>query len=151
MPLTGVRVIDLTRILAGPFCSMVLGDTGAEVIKVETPGEGDPVRRQGVIRDGLSWYFAGFNRDKRSVILNLRDEEGREVLAKLIAGCDVLVENFRPGVLVRVGFDGLNPDLVCCHITGFGDSGPYRDRPSFDFYRSGDERLHGDVEMLTFR
>jgi crotonobetainyl-CoA:carnitine CoA-transferase CaiB-like acyl-CoA transferase len=78
MPLSGVRVIDLTRILAGPFYSTLLGDMGAEVIKVETPGEGDPVRRQGVIRDGLSWYFAGFNRDKRSVILNLRDEQGRE-------------------------------------------------------------------------
>jgi hypothetical protein len=89
------------------------------------------------------------------VILNLRDEEGREVLAKLIAGCDVLVENFRPGGLVRIGFDkerldGLNPDLVCCHITGFGHSGPYRDRPSFDFYRSGDERLHGEIDMIYF-
>src|ERR1700719_2894338 len=138
MPLSGLRVIDLTRILAGPFCTMLLGDMGAEVIKIETPGEGDPVRRQGVIRDGLSWYFAGFNRNKRSLTLNLRHEEGREVLAKLIAGGDVLVENFRPGVLDRIGFDKarldvLNPDLVCCHITGFGDSGPYRDRPSFDF------------------
>ena len=138
MPLSGLRVVDLTRILAGPFCTMLLGDMGAEVIKIETPGEGDPVRRQGVIRDGLSWYFAGFNRNKRSLTLNLRHEEGREVLAKLIAGSDVLVENFRPGVLARMGFDetrieALNPDLVCCHITGFGDSGPYRDRPSFDF------------------
>ncbi len=138
MPLSGLRVIDLTRILAGPFCSMLLGDMGAEVIKIETPGEGDPVRRQGVIRDGLSWYFAGANRNKRSLTLNLRHEEGLEVLAKLIAGSDVLVENFRPGVLSRIGFgkerlDLLNPDLVCCHITGFGDSGPYRDRPSFDF------------------
>ena len=138
MPLSGLRVIDLTRILAGPFCTMLLGDMGAEVIKIETPGDGDPVRRQGVIRDGLSWYFAGFNRNKRSLTLNLRHEEGREVLAKLIAGGDVLVENFRPGVLDRIGFDKarldvLNPDLVCCHITGFGDSGPYRDRPSFDF------------------
>jgi crotonobetainyl-CoA:carnitine CoA-transferase CaiB-like acyl-CoA transferase len=138
VPLSGLRVVDLTRILAGPFCSMLLGDMGAEVIKIETPGEGDPVRRQGVIRDGLSWYFAGFNRNKRSMTLNLRHEEGREVLAKLIAGSDVLVENFRPGVLDRMGLDAarldtLNPDLVCCHITGFGDSGPYRDRPSFDF------------------
>jgi crotonobetainyl-CoA:carnitine CoA-transferase CaiB-like acyl-CoA transferase len=138
MPLSGLRVIDLTRILAGPFCTMLLGDMGAEVIKIETPGEGDPVRRQGVIRDGLSWYFAGFNRNKRSLTLNLRHHEGRQVLAKLIAGSDVLVENFRPGVLARIGFDEvrlkvLNPDLVCCHITGFGDSGPYRDRPSFDF------------------
>src|SRR5437899_8152620 len=93
MPLSGLRVVDLTRILAGPFCSMILGDMGAEVIKIEAPGEGDPVRRQGVVRDGLSWYFAGFNRNKRSLTLNLRRDEGREVLAKLIAGSDVLVEN----------------------------------------------------------
>ena len=138
MPLSGLRVIDLTRVLAGPFCTMLLGDMGAEVIKIETPGEGDPVRRQGVVRDGLSWYFAAFNRNKRSLTLNLRHEEGREVLAKLVAGGDVLVENFRPGVLARIGFDEprlrvLNPGLICSHITGFGDSGPYRDRPSFDF------------------
>ena len=138
MPLSGLRVVDLTRILAGPFCSMLLADMGAEVIKVETPGEGDPVRRQGVVRDGLSWYFAGFNRNKRSLTLNLRDAEGRAVLARLIAGSDVLVENFRPGVLAAMGFDRvrlaeLNPALVYCNITGFGTSGPYRDRPSFDF------------------
>jgi len=138
LPLSGLHVVDLTRILAGPFCSMILGDMGAEVIKIETPGEGDPVRRQGVIHEGLSWYFAGFNRNKRSLTLNLRHEEGREVLAKLITGSDVLVENFRPGVLARMGFDetrlnALNPDLVYCNITGFGSNGPYRDRPSFDF------------------
>jgi crotonobetainyl-CoA:carnitine CoA-transferase CaiB-like acyl-CoA transferase len=136
--LSGLRVVDLTRILAGPFCSMLLADMGAEVIKIETPGEGDPVRRQGVVRDGLSWYFAGFNRNKRSLTLNLRHPEGRAVLEKLIAGCDVLVENFRPGVLADMGFDAarlnaLNPALVYCNITGFGSSGPYRDRPSFDF------------------
>ena len=135
MPLSGLRVIDLTRILAGPFCTMLLGDMGADVIKIETPGEGDPVRRQGVVRDGLSWYFAGFNRNKRSLTLNLRHPEGRAVLEKLIAGSDVLVENFRPGVLAGIGFDSarlaaLNPALVYCNITGFGTSGPYRDRPS---------------------
>src|SRR5271157_3998022 len=117
---------------------MLLGDMGAEVIKIETPGEGDPVRRQGVIREGLSWYFAGFNRNKRSLTLNLRHPEGRAVLEKLIAGSDVLVENFRPGVLAGMGFDAarlgaLNPALVSCSISGFGNSGPYRDRPSFDF------------------
>ena len=138
MPLSGLRVIDLTRILAGPFCTMMLGDMGAAVIKIETPGAGDPVRRQGVVRDGLSWYFAAFNRNKRSITLNLRHETGRQILAKLIAGSDVLVENFRPGVLASMGFDearlkSLNPEIVTCHITGFGDSGPYRDRPSFDF------------------
>jgi len=138
LPLSGLRVVDLTRILAGPFCSMLLADMGAEVIKIETPGVGDPVRRQGVVREGLSWYFAGFNRNKRSLTLNLRHPEGCAVLEKLIAGSDVLVENFRPGVLASIGFDSarlaaLNPALVYCNITGFGTSGPYRDRPSFDF------------------
>ncbi len=138
MPLSGIRVVDLTRILAGPFCSMILGDMGAEVIKIETPGVGDPVRRQGAIRDGLSWYFAAFNRNKRSLTLNLRSVEGRAVLDKLIARSDVLVENFRPGIMAAMGFDvarlaALNPALVTCNITGFGSSGPYRDRPSFDF------------------
>jgi crotonobetainyl-CoA:carnitine CoA-transferase CaiB-like acyl-CoA transferase len=138
LPLSGLRVVDLTRILAGPICSMLLADMGAEVIKIETPGVGDPVRRQGVVRDGLSWYFAGFNRNKRSLTLNLRHPEGRAVPEKLIARSDVLVENFRPGVLAAMGFDkarlaALNPALVYCNITGFGSSGPYRDRPSFDF------------------
>ncbi|HVC55492.1 MAG TPA: CoA transferase [Stellaceae bacterium] len=138
MPLSGIRVVDLTRILAGPFCTMMLADMGAEVIKVETPGVGDPLRGQGVIKDGLSWYFAAFNRNKRSLSLNLRTDEGKAVLARLIAASDVLVENFRPGVLDAMGFDAarlsaLKPDLVVANISGFGASGPYRDRPSFDF------------------
>src|SRR6266567_1662787 len=138
VPLSGIRVVDLTRILAGPFCTMILGDMGAEVIKVETPGVGDPLRGQGVIRDGLSWYFAAFNRNKRSLSLNLRAPEGKAVLARLIAGSDVLVENFRPGVMAQMGFDeqrckALKPDLVYASISGFGTTGPYLDRPSFDF------------------
>ncbi len=131
-------MVDLTRILAGPFCTLMLADMGAEVIKVETPGIGDPLRQQGVIKDGLSWYFAAFNRNKHSLSLNLRNEEGRAVLARLIAASDVLVENYRPGVLAQMGFDAarlkaLKPDLVYCNISGFGTTGPYRDRPSFDF------------------
>ena len=138
MPLTGIRVVDLTRILAGPFCTGMLADMGADVIKIETPGSGDPLRQQGAMKDGLSWYFAGFNRNKRSLSLNLRTEEGRAVLARLIAQSDVLVENFRPGVLAQMGFGEprlreLKPDLVYCNISGFGTTGPYRDRPSFDF------------------
>jgi crotonobetainyl-CoA:carnitine CoA-transferase CaiB-like acyl-CoA transferase len=138
VPLSGIKVVDLTRILAGPFCTMILADMGAEVIKIETPRQGDPLRTQGVIRDGLSWYFAAFNRNKRSLTLNLRSEEGRVVLARLIARSDVLVENFRPGVLDAMGFDAarlkvLKPDLVTASISGFGTTGPYRDRPSFDF------------------
>src|SRR2546430_7330724 len=116
----------------------MLADMGADVVKVETPGIGDPLRAQGAIRNGLSWYFAGFNRNKRSLSLNLRSDEGRAVLARLIAESDVLVENFRPGVLAQMGFDEtrlgqLKPDLVYCNISGFGTTGPYRDRPSFDF------------------
>jgi CoA:oxalate CoA-transferase len=138
LPLAGVRVLDLTRVLSGPFCTMLLGDLGAEVIKVETPGEGDTVRQQGAIKDGLSWYFANYNRNKRSITLNLRSGEGRDVLARLIAKSDVLVDNYRPGVLAAMGFTderlrALNPRLVRGSITGFGTTGPYRDRPSFDF------------------
>ena len=137
MPLTGVRILDLTRVLSGPFCTALLGDLGADVVKVEAP-EGDSVRGQGAIRDGLSWYFAQFNRNKRSIRLDLRKPEGREVLGRLIAQSDVLVENFRPGVLARMGFGPerlrvLRPSLVTCAINGFGSTGPYRDRPAFDF------------------
>src|SRR5436190_4403934 len=131
-------MVDLTRILAGPFCTGMLADMGADVVKVETPGIGDPLRAQGAIRNGLSWYFAGFNRNKRSLSLNLRSDEGKAVLARLIADSDVLVENYRPGVLAQMGFDearlkALKPDLVYANISGFGTRGPYRDRPSFDF------------------
>ena len=137
MPLDGVRVLDLTRVLSGPFCTMLLADLGADVIKVEAP-EGDPIRAQGAMRDGLSWYFAAFNRNKRSVRLDLRQPQGRAVLARLIEQSDVLVDNFRPGVLARMGFDAdrlrhLRPSLVTCSINGFGSTGPYRDRPAFDF------------------
>ena len=94
MPLSGIRVVDLTRILAVPFCTMMLADMGADVIKVETPGVGDPLRQQGAIRDGLSWYFAGFNRNKRSLSQNLRSDGGKAVLARLIAQSDVLVDGW---------------------------------------------------------
>jgi CoA:oxalate CoA-transferase len=137
MPLSGVKVVDLTRVLSGPFCTALLGDMGAEVGKVEAP-EGDSVRGQGAIKDGLSWYFAQFNRNKRSIRLDLRKPEAKAILARLIAGSDVLVENFRPGVLARMGFDdarlqALRPSLVTCSINGFGSTGPYKDRPAFDF------------------
>jgi len=138
VPLSGIRVVDLTRILAGPFCSVLLADMGAEVIKIEPPGEGDPIRAQGVIVEGLSWYFAQFNRNKKSVTLDLYADEGKAILARLIEGADVLVENYRPGVLARMGFGEdrlreLNPDLVVCSINGYGGTGPYADRPAFDF------------------
>jgi CoA:oxalate CoA-transferase len=137
-PLAGVRVVDLTRVLAGPFSTMLLADLGAEVIKVESPPTGDQIRGQGGMRDGFSWYFAGFNRNKRSIVLNMRTAEGMAVLKDLIRTADVLVENFRPTVLDAMGLSSealneLKPDLVICSISGYGKTGPYRDRPSFDF------------------
>src|SRR6478609_5790785 len=138
MPLSGFRILDLTRIISGPFCTSLLADMGAEVIKIETPGEGDPVRAQGVIRDGLSWYFANYNRNKKSITLDLYSEEGKAVLRRLIAECDVIVENYRPGVMQKMGLGdeelkALKPDIIHCSINGFGTTGPYRDRPAFDF------------------
>ena len=137
MLLTGMKVLDLTRVLSGPFCTALLGDMGADIIKVEAP-EGDSVRGAGAIRDGLSWYFAQFNRNKRSLRLDMRKPEAKAILGRLIAQSDVLVENFRPGVLARMGFSDarlkeLRPSLVVCSINGFGSTGPYKDRPAFDF------------------
>jgi CoA:oxalate CoA-transferase len=137
LPLSNIRVIDLTRVLSGPFCTMLLADFGADVIKIEAP-EGDPIRKQDVADDGLSWYFASFNRNKRSITLDLKTASGRAVLERLIADADVLVDNFRPGVLDRLGFAAerlreIRPNLITCSITGFGADGPYRDRPCFDF------------------
>lgn len=138
MPLSGFRILDLTRIISGPFCTSLLADLGAEVIKIESPGEGDPVRAQGVIREGISWYFANYNRNKKSVTLDLYSDEGKAVLRQLIAQCDVVVENYRPGVMEKMGLGdeqlkALRPDIIHCSINGFGTTGPYRDRPAFDF------------------
>jgi crotonobetainyl-CoA:carnitine CoA-transferase CaiB-like acyl-CoA transferase len=138
MQLQGIRVVDLSRILSGPFCSMFLADMGAEVIKVEDVEDGDPVRRQGIQRDGFGLYFASFNRNKRSLTLDLRSAEGKAVLRRLIATADVVLDNFRPGVMAKIGLaradlERLKPGLVVAHVTGFGNDGPYRDRPSFDF------------------
>lgn len=137
LPLSGVRVIDLTRILSGPFCSMLLGDLGADVIKIEAPG-GDHVRGQGEKIDGLSWYFASFNRNKRSVVLDLRNPQGRAVLERLLTDADILTENFRPGVLNEMGLSAerlaeINPNLIVVSVNGYGSTGPYADRPAFDF------------------
>ncbi|HEY5867040.1 MAG TPA: CoA transferase [Candidatus Tectomicrobia bacterium] len=137
MHLQGVRVVDLTRILSGPFCALLLADMGAEVIKVEPPG-GDPLRVQGVIVEGLSWYFAAFNRNKRSIVLNLRRTAGKEALRRLIATADVVVDNFRPGVMADLGLDwpqlsALRPGIIHTSVTGFGECGPSATRPAFDF------------------
>lgn len=137
MPLGGVKVVDLTRIVSGPFCTSLLADLGAEIIKVETPG-GDPVRRQGHLVNGQSAYFAQYNHGKRSVCLDLYSEAGRKTLQALLRDADVLVENFKPGVLDKMGLGSerlaeINPRLIHCNINGFGLSGPLADRPAFDF------------------
>jgi len=138
MPLSGLRVIDLTRIIAGPFCTQLLADMGAEVIKIEAPGKGDPTRVQGASVDGFSYYFAQFNRNKKSITANLYSDAGKTILAQLLKDTDVLLENYRPGVLDEMGFDqarldALNPSLIVGSVNGYGSTGPYADRPAFDF------------------
>jgi CoA:oxalate CoA-transferase len=150
--MTGLRIIDLTRVISGPFCTMLLADLGADVIKVEPPGDGDPLRTQGSGRDGLSWYFASFNRNKRSVVIDLKADHGKRALEELLATADAVVDNFRPGVMARLGFDDarlqeIRPGIVSCSISGFGADGPYRDRPAFDFIAqamSGFMSVNGD-------
>jgi crotonobetainyl-CoA:carnitine CoA-transferase CaiB-like acyl-CoA transferase len=156
--LAGIRVIDLTRILAGPFCTQLLADMGADVIKVEPPA-GDPVRGQGAMVDGFSAYFAQFNRNKRSVVLDLYQERDKTALARLLADADVVVENFRPGVFARMGFDSdtlasLNPRLVVASVNGYGSTGPYAQRPSFDFIAqamSGFMAVNGEADGPPLR
>ncbi|MGH9292062.1 MAG: CaiB/BaiF CoA transferase family protein [Acidimicrobiales bacterium] len=136
-PLAGVRILDLSRVLAGPFCTAMLADLGAEVIKVEVPGRGDDARAFGPFRNGESLYFAQLNRQKKSVTLNLRVPDGREVLHGLARRCDVLVENFRPGVTGRlqISYEDLRPQapsLVYVSISGFGQDGPFAERPAYD-------------------
>ncbi|MBI4195245.1 MAG: CoA transferase [Betaproteobacteria bacterium] len=136
-PLSGVRVLDLSRVLAGPLCSMILGDLGAEVIKIEDREGGDQTRTIPPFVNGESHYFIANNRNKKSVALDARSPEGRELLLKIAAGCDVVLENFRPGVMDRLGlgYERLkeaNPDIIVCSISGFGSTGPMCDKPSFD-------------------
>ena len=137
-PLQNIRVLDLSRVLAGPYCTMVLGDLGAEVIKVEPP-EGDETRGWGPpFAGGESAYYLCVNRNKRGMVVNLKTEEGWAVLRELAGQSDVLVENFRPGTLKKFGLDfetlhELNPRLVYCSISGFGQTGPLRDMPGYDF------------------
>ncbi len=136
--LDDIKIVDLTRVVAGPFCAALLADMGADVIKVEHPGKGDQVRGQGVILNGISTYFAQYNRNKRSITIDLYTDDGKAILSDLIRGADVLLENYRPGVLDKMGFDdarldALNPNLIVGSINGYGSTGPYKDRPSFDF------------------
>ena len=141
--LEGIRVLDLTRALAGPFCTLMLGDNGADVIKVEMPGSGDDTRKWGPPFIGEeSAYFLSINRSKRSLTLNLREPQAKEIFLKLAENSDVLVENFTPGVMERFGlaYDEVkqtNPKIVYCSISGFGQDGPYRNRPAYDQIMQG--------------
>jgi len=138
LPLAGLRVLDLSRVLAGPYCTMQLADLGAEVIKVERPGTGDETRLWGPpFVGGESAYFLCCNRNKRSLTLDLATRAGRELLARLLDWADVLVENFLPGTLDRWGFSTAElraryPRLITCHISGFGQTGPRRDEAGYD-------------------
>ena len=136
-PLAGVRIVDLTRVLAGPYCTTLLWELGAEVIKIEQPGHGDDTRAFPPFQNGESVYFASINRGKRSLALNLKDAQDRKVFEALLARADVLVENFRPGTMERLGYGYAAvkekfPGLVFAAISGFGDTGPYRDLPAYD-------------------
>ena len=145
-PLAGVRVIDFTRILAGPFGSMFLGDMGAEVIKVEEPAKGDDTRGWPPFVGGEATYFLSVNRNKKSLTLNLKAPEGQAILRKLIARADVVLENFRPGTMERLGFGyerlrAVNRRLVYCSISGFGESGPEASRPGYDLIVQGESGI----------
>jgi formyl-CoA transferase/CoA:oxalate CoA-transferase len=136
-PLAGVRVLDFTRVLAGPAASLALADLGAEVLKIEPPGEGDETRTFPPFRDGESHYFLSINRGKKSIVIDLKSPAGLALAKDLAARCDVLIENYRPGVMDRLGLgyealSAVNPRLIYCSISGFGMTGPLRDRPSFD-------------------
>jgi crotonobetainyl-CoA:carnitine CoA-transferase CaiB-like acyl-CoA transferase len=137
-PLSGITVLDLTRVLSGPYCTMLLADMGARVVKIEQPGKGDDTRAWGPpFIDGESAYFLSINRNKESVTLDFKKPEARAILDRLIAKSDVLVENFRPGTLNKIGLDHASlapkhPRLVYCSISGFGQTGPRRHEPGYD-------------------
>lgn len=154
-PLSGVRILDLTRVLAGPFCTQILGDLGADVIKVEAPKIGDEVRLIPPYYPGReSHYFLAINRNKRSIVVDMKRDEGREIVLSLASESDVVVENFRPKVMERLGlgFDALkerNPAVILVSISGFGSDGPLADRPSFDLVtqaRSGVMSITGESD-----
>ena len=137
-PLSGITVLDLTRVLSGPYCTMLLADLGARVIKVEQPGKGDDTRAWGPpFLQGESAYFLSINRNKESVTLDFKTPDGRDILEQLVARADVLVENFRPGTLTKLGLDyaavsARHPGLVYCSISGFGHTGPRAAEPGYD-------------------
>lgn len=137
LPLSGIRILDLSRVLAGPYCCTLLAELGAEVIKIERPGTGDENRRWGHLWHGVSLDYLNVNRNKRDLTVDLRKPEGQAIIRKLVTGADVLVENFVPGTLNRLGLghadlEPLNPRLIYCSISGYGEKGPFRDKPAYD-------------------
>jgi formyl-CoA transferase len=151
-PLNGLRVIDLTRVVAGPFCTMMLGDMGAEVLKIEEPTDGDDSRAWAPFIAGTGSFYLQLNRSKKSVALDLKSPEGADALRRLIATADVLIENFRPGSLARLGFDyatmsALNPRLIYCSISGYGQTGPSAELPGYDAVIQGEA---GIMDMTGF-
>src|SRR5207247_1679805 len=151
MPLTGIRILDLTRLLPGAFCTQLLADMGADVIKVEEPGTGDYMRWTPPLVDGRSALFEALNRNKRSIALDLKSDQGRDALLRLAATADALVEGNRPGVMDRLGLGWKvlherSPRLVMCSITGYGQDGPFASRAGHDLNYmavAGDQRLAG--------
>jgi len=146
LPLSGLTVIDFTRVLAGPLCTMLLGDMGAEVIKIEDPRHGDDTREWAPFVGGWSTYFLGVNRNKKSVTVDLKSADGVALLERLVRSADVLVENFRPGTLERLGFGpdrarAMNERLIYCSISGYGATGPRRDLPGYDMVIQGESGL----------
>jgi len=138
LPLEGLKVLDLSHALAGPYCSTMLADYGAEVIKIEPPGKGDIARAWGTpLPGGETDYFIGLHRNKKGIVLDLKNPQGKETFLRMVERSDVVLENFRPGTLERLGLDyetarQRNPGIIYCSISGFGQDGPYRDRPALD-------------------
>jgi crotonobetainyl-CoA:carnitine CoA-transferase CaiB-like acyl-CoA transferase len=147
-PLKGIRVLDLSRVLAGPFCSMYLADLGAEIIKVELPQSGDDTRGYPPFINGVSSYYLSLNRGKKSITIDLKKQEGVEIVHKLTTSCDVILENFRPGVTERLNVDyntlkKINPRIIYCSISSFGQTGPYTQWPGYDLIIQGMSGLMG--------
>jgi len=142
LPLNGIRILDLTRVLAGPFCTMILADLGAEVIKIEKPGIGDDSRNFPPFVNNESAYYILLNRGKKSIVLNLKHQKGKEIFLELVKKSDVIVENFKPGTMEKLGIgyevlNKINPKIICASISAFGQYGPYKDRPGYDLISQG--------------
>ena len=145
-----IKILDLTTFLSGPYCTMILADMGADVIKIETPEKGCATRQTPPFVNGESAYFMSLNRGKKSLTLNLKSKQGKKIFLQMAAATDVLVENFRPGVMKRLGFDyetisRLNPKVVFASISGFGNTGPFQEKGAYDTVIQG----YGGVMSIT--